>query len=425
LLRDDECWIITTAGATRCFAPLLAGGPVPVTVVDGQDEGRRAAVLALLDEWQDLRERAGNLSRMNCPRSFLCRLEAEVQGNAIQPFVLLQRRAGSLAVLMVGEVGLEPRPIKVGPLQVRGPRLNTLRIGDAGVVHDDRHPVIEEALAQLAALLDSGAVDVVEMLALTRGTTVHEHLCAREAPSRYRYRYPQVRWQTRLLDPQTGQRLQHHSAKTRQGFRWRSNKLDKAFGGDVRVDVVTDGSQVDGYMDEASAITAQSYQAALGIGLRADDAAMRGYLHQMAGRGELRSFVLRAQGRAIAYVQGDLQGGLKGGDYHVWSTSYLGEFRQLSPGIVLIHRALERLASDGVHRVHWGYGDAVYKREFGSDLLDLDGWHFCAPRARPRLALALQAAAAAAEARLRGLAGSGVVERLRRAWRRRLQRPVQ
>jgi hypothetical protein len=57
LLRDDECWVITTAGATRCFAPLLAGGPVPVTVVDGQDEGRRAAVLALLDEWQDLRER--------------------------------------------------------------------------------------------------------------------------------------------------------------------------------------------------------------------------------------------------------------------------------------------------------------------------------------------------------------------------------
>lgn len=420
LLRDDECWVITTAGAARCFAPLLGDGPVPVAVVHAKDEERREAVLSLLDQWQALRQRTRNLSRMNCPRAFLARLQADPAGQAMQPFALLHRREGSLAALLVGEVGPEQRPVKIGPLQLRGPRLTTLRIGEAGVVHDERHPVIDEALAQLAALLGSGAVDVVEMLDLTRETTVHQHLCARDAPSPYRYRYPQVRWQTRLLDPQTGQRLQHHGAKTRYNLRWRSNKLDKAFGGDVQVDVVSEGSQVDAYIAEASAITAQSYQAALGIGLRADDAPMRDCLHQLAGRGELRSFLLRAQGRAIAYLQGDLQAG----DYHVWSTSYLGEFRQLSPGIVLIHRVLDKLAGDGVQRVHWGYGDAVYKREFGSDLLDVDGWHFSAPRAWPRLVLALQAGAAAIEARLRGLAGSGVVERVRRAWRRRLQGPA-
>lgn len=108
------------------------------------------------------------------------------------------------------------------------------------------------------------------------------------------------RWRTQILEPATGQRLKHHSSKTRSEFKRRDKKFVEAFGGDVQVEKITTASQVPGFIREASAIVDQSYHAGLGIGIRADDEPMRNYLLELADEGTLRAYILRAGGRAIA-----------------------------------------------------------------------------------------------------------------------------
>lgn len=418
MLHQSACLVIAPAAGLRDLAGFESSEGLAVSQVDADIPEHWPLVAERLDEWDRFRRAIGHVSRMNSPRSFEGALRAS-RGGPMHPFAMLLHRDGELVAVITGVVLRERRALRLGPVALRPLRLSTMRVADAGVMHAPSGAGLDEVVAVLRSLLAGGSIDIAEVWAVVQGVPLHQVLSGGAAPSPYVLRRPECRWLTRVTDPQTGERLLHHSSKTRANIRRRSGKLDKAFDGDVQMEIVSRPDQVDAFFDEAATITADSYQAALGIGVRAGDQAMRAYMHEMAERGELRAYLLRARGRAIAYVQGDVQVR----EYGVWWTAYLDEFRHLSPGVALIHRMIESMAAEGMHQIEWGFGDADYKRDlFGSDRLEIEHLHFGAARWRPRLVLALEALLMRLESRLRSSAGKDLVDRGRRLWREKLRR---
>jgi hypothetical protein len=418
MLHHSTCLVVTTGTGLRRLCAFEGSGGLAVSRVDADIPENWPLVVEQLDEWDRFRHAVGPVSRMNSPRTFEGALRAS-RGAAMQPFVMLLRRGPVLVAVVTGGILQERRALRLGPLALRPLRLATMRVVDAGVMHGPGDAGLDEIVSALRGLLRDGAIDLAEVWAAVQGGPLHRALSGPGGPGPHLLRRAECRWLTRVTDPQTGQRLLHHSSKTRANIRRRSARLDKAFEGDVQMEIVSRPDQVDAFFDEAARITARSYQAALGIGVRAGDEAMRAYMHEMAGRGELRAYLLRAQGRAIAYVQGNVQGR----EFGVWWTAYRDDFRQLSPGVALIHRMLESMAAEGLHQVEWGYGDADYKRDlFGSDRVELEHLFFGAPRWRPRLVLALEALLLRLERRLRAWAGKDLLDRGRQLWRQKLRR---
>lgn len=80
-----------------------------------------------------------------------------------------------------------------------------------------------------------------------------------------------------------------------------------------------------------------------------------------ANDGACRLFALRAEGRTVAV----LFGLRTGGDFIMLRVAADEAYARLSPARLLIVRAMERLAADGVHNVDFGLGDYPYKRRLG------------------------------------------------------------
>ena len=99
-------------------------------------------------------------------------------------------------------------------------------------------------------------------------------------------------------------------------------------------------------------------------------------------------------------------------------------FSHLSIGTYLQMRVIEDLCADPtVHTLDYGFGDAEYKRRFGTDSWEESNLLVFAPRPRA-LAINLwrSAVLAAVGATRTALTRAGVLDRIKQGWRRRLAR---
>jgi CelD/BcsL family acetyltransferase involved in cellulose biosynthesis len=131
-------------------------------------------------------------------------------------------------------------------------------------------------------------------------------------------------------------------------------------------------------------------------------------------------YVLYLDGEAIAFWPGSAHGGT----FHIGTPGYDPAYADYRIGTYLQMRMFEDLIADpDVRVVDYGQGDAEYKRRFGSESWDEADMHVFAPTPR---ALAINATRtailAAAEGARAALRRAGVLERIKRGWRRRLAR---
>ncbi|NJO15761.1 MAG: GNAT family N-acetyltransferase [Thioploca sp.] len=188
-----------------------------------------------------------------------------------------------------------------------------------------------------------------------------------------------------MIDPETGQRLQHYSARTRHNFKRQDKVLAKHFQGDVAVKLIVSAEELDYFIREASRIVEQSYQKVIGIGVRANDEEQRTYLYKLAEEGILRAYLLVTKGEAIAYVLGTIQSGIFG----AWSTSYLSAYSKLSPGTILLRRVMDLLVDEGALLFDFGAGESDYKRILGSHQINEADLKLYARRIQPTITYAL------------------------------------
>jgi len=250
-----------------------------------------------------------------------------------------------------------------GPYRVKNLKLKTLEVDYQAFVYEQDTDV--STIFDIISAVLKANLDLVILRNIPKDTQFLSDFksveCSVKSVRRLHKRYKAV-----LYDSENNELQRYCSSKTLKKLRYRSRKLDKYFDGDVRVDVITKPDEIPDFIEHAGKIVEQTYQHALGIGIRRNDKALAGYLRQLSEKRVLRGYVLYARNEAIAYMVGDFISNR----YSLWATSYLPEYADLSPGTVLIYHAIQDLIENGCHVFDFGVGDSRYKRIFSNSVLE-------------------------------------------------------
>jgi hypothetical protein len=138
-------------------------------------------------------------------------------------------------------------------------------------------------------------------------------------------------------------------------------RLENICTGGVRIVCYRDHSDLECLFRDAEKIAKKTYQRGLGVGF-ADNPIIRKRLELGAEKGWLRAFVLYVGEIPCSFWIGMLYHGTFVSEY----MGYDPEYRQYSPGIVLIIRVIEGFCNDtngdNVEELDFGIGHAEYKR---------------------------------------------------------------
>ncbi len=298
------------------------------------------------------------------------------------------------------------------------PALDCLTIPETGIVTDGSDAALFGVTRHLRALLAEGGVRRIELRNLVRDGPVHAAIL-RDLGRRFRIlARDQVRYCRLLGELGDAGSLHQNSAKTRQGLRRKQRKLADQFDGRLEFERIDQPEMTDAFIAAAAGISAQTYQAAIDVGIR-DTGGMRAFARELAEDRTFRGYLIRGGGRPIAYVAGDLECGT----FQLWATSFLPDWGKYSPGIVLLNQVFDDLTAEGAHCFDFGHGEAAYKRLLSNTERTEVDLALYGPGAVAGAAHAIHRATTGLRDTARGIAaGSGRLDQLRRLWHEHLRR---
>lgn len=309
-------------------------------------------------------------------------------------------------------------PARLGTKVVMKPRVRSLTATYGGFMGTVDEATAPRFLDALFSSVEPGEVDVVRLRMLRTGSPVHTAAVA-GAPLLRRQRFARrmVHWQARVpgsLD----EYLAGRSKRRRETVRRYSNRLERAYGEDARVEVFRSRDGIDRLVADSSLVHHETYQHVLGVGF-SDRQVQRKLIELSMDRGWFHGYVLYLRDAPAAFWHGTAYKGVFG----IGATGFDPAFADDRPGTYLLMRMIGDLCADeSVETLDFGFGDAEYKRHFGDESWTEEDVVVFEPRVRP---VALNAAETALHGATRAARGTveraGGLSRLRRLQRTRLQ----
>lgn len=170
-------------------------------------------------------------------------------------------------------------------------------------------------------------------------------------------------WHVITLGASFEEYLQTKSAKTRSTLRRKVRLFEQT--GAVWLERYTRPDEVPEFVNGISRISPKTWQhRLLGMEYSNDDLTQRKY-QDLAGRGLLRSYLLRRDDRPCAFVIGYQYRDM----YYYADVGFDPDLAEFSPGTVLLFLMLEDLHENNRPALlNFGIGDASYKQRFGTDV---------------------------------------------------------
>ncbi|MDM8007793.1 MAG: GNAT family N-acetyltransferase [Phycisphaerae bacterium] len=308
----------------------------------------------------------------------------------------------------------KPLRIPCGYVGIATPSMRWLEVVYGGLLSDGSESGRRAIVSHLEQLIHTGEVDAV----LVNGVRPEDQLLSQLTEVAWCCERSDRHWVTRLEMGSFDRTMEFHSGKHRKKLRRYDRVLQQAFAGDVSLHSFSEVDDVQRFLVLASEVSAQSYLGAMGAGV-ADNALWRSIITLEAQRGRMLSYVLLTGGRPIAYQNGVLYGDT----YYCDERAYVLKYGGLRPGTVLAVRMLKDLCSRPVHWIDYGFGDAEYKRIYGTNSWEETRLYMYAPRVRPLLVFATQRAGSVLSRWATSATKTfGVFERVRRTWRAKMVR---
>lgn len=205
------------------------------------------------------------------------------------------------------------------------------------------------------------------------------------------------------------------SAKTRSSLKRKRRKLVELADGVLDMEEFRTPSEVERFFAEAMPLSRRTYQSRLlDAGLPESDAARSAAL-ELAAQDQLRAFLLRIKGNAIAYLYLPI----KDATLIYAFLGYDPDFAQYSPGTVLQLQALERLFAEERYRYFdFTEGEGAHKALFGTDWVEACSFFLLRASFANRMLLASLDVFDGLVAKAKDLAArSGALARVRRVLR--------
>lgn len=339
--------------------------------------------------------------------------------SVVRPHVVVAERDGQPAALLVGRLETVRLPCHVGYKELRLPALRAITVVYGGLLGNPPGEVVSELLASLRASLASGEADVVVFRELRVGSPLHRLVSETSGVLRSRASRRSVHRELALPDSPEAF-VRSLSKSTRDGVKRYRRKLERELGERLDVRVYSSPDELEDVIAALDAVAARSWQRGLGSGFR-DDEGHRDRTVLALRRGWFRACVVSVDGEPIAFWQGmgtggRLISGIPGFD---------PEYSELRVGTYALVRLVESLATDADFAVlDFGFGDAEYKRRFGTASWEEESLALFARRPKPLSIGLLRAGIRSTNDAARSVLGKArLTGRLRNAWRRRLGPP--
>jgi CelD/BcsL family acetyltransferase involved in cellulose biosynthesis len=329
----------------------------------------------------------------------------------VRPHVLVVERQGVVEGIVVARIVHATLPCKLGHATVYSPTVRAVCVVREGWLGRADAYSAEVIMDELMAALDRREGDVVLFRQLEHDSVLHRAALARStfATRRQHVARTNVRWVAELK-PTLDEYLATVSLSTRKGVRRTSSRLERLYGDRLSIDVFG-GGDLDAFLAEVEAVASRTYQRRIGVGYLGNQRQLE-RMRLLAERGWFRGYILRLDGRPVAFELGELYGCR----FRSIAGAYDPEYGHERVGAYLLLKVFEGLGADVDATVFdFGFGDADYKAKLSQRRFEEGDFVVYARRPRPIwIKLARTAMLELTTAVTRGLARLALLERLKR-----------
>jgi hypothetical protein len=340
----------------------------------------------------------------------------------LRPHVLVLYRDDLPVAMLVGRIVQSEIEARLGYARLFKTRARTLTFIYGGQVGDLSTENSQILVLEIVRSLQEGESDVAAFRFLRTDSPLYR--LARHSTtllSRDYFPTAQSHRSTKLRDGAEGF-YRNLSPKVRKNLKWQAKKLLQDFANDVSIRCFREPTQVDHMIEDVERVAQKTYQRGLGVGF-VDDPKMRKRLQLEAEKGWLRAYILYVAENPCAFWIGSLFG-------ETFHSSFLGydpAYAKHSPGMYLITKTIEGLASENgsghAAQIDWGLGDAQYKEVLGDCEWKESTLHIFAPTLRGFRLSAVRACTAFAEGTLKaGFERLGLLQKVKKIWRDRARK---
>jgi len=315
---------------------------------------------------------------------------AEHQENMIQPCIILLKHYGRLRAMVIGLIEKLRIKCAIGYKALFNPSVCGLSVVYGGILGERTSDVYDAMIEKFMDMLARSEIDVVILNHIAMDSLIYKH--AMKMPNifcRDHFHRSDLHW-SMTIPQDVDQLYRSFTPKTRNTLRRKNRKLEKEFGDELKIVNYRGRDDVPHAVSAASRISQHTYQAGLGVGI-VDDPQTREILDVSARHGWFRMSILYIKDEPCAFQLG-LQ---YGQTYFLEQLGFLPKHTRWNVGTVLFNNILEDLCRDpSVERFNFGFGDAQYKKSYGSECWPEASVCIFAPRAYPLLVNALKSSTA-------------------------------
>jgi hypothetical protein len=288
------------------------------------------------------------------------RLINSTRHNVLKPYLMLAERDGNPAALVVGRFVFQKFKCHLGYKTISLGHVRELTIIYGGVLGCQEPQCAEAVFDELSEVLRRREADLVCLTHLRTDSDLFE-LASRR---------PGVLRRDHVLSPQRHWRMalggtfeevySGLSRSFRQQLRRKTRNFEKSFEGAITVRCFQSTNDLSQMSEDVEVVARKTYQRGLQAGFIDNDENRKRVMLE-AQKNWLRMYVLYLKGKPCAYWWGTRYCEM----FHSCALGFDPAYREHSPGIYLLTKALESLCKEGIAGIDFGLGDAQYKQCFG------------------------------------------------------------
>jgi len=365
-------------------------------------------------DWLSLIEKSGERNMYVDP-DFFKHLFHSRAGEAVPNIILFKQNELPVAIV-IGWTKKIKIPLRLGYFKLHTPFLSCFEIEIGGLLTNGEENSKSVIDSYLSSLLKRKETELLLVDHLYSSNKLWEEIINGLSIKRNPVFKLGITWYAKIKDNETGEKIKLFSSKTASKFRRKARRLKEYFNQELDIVTLDKPGQIDRFLINADMIGKKSYQYALDVGVKNNDF-WKEMLSAFARLGYFKGYLLMNNEKPIAYILGVQYKNI----FYQYATAYNDEYKRYSLGEYLRLKVLEQLDNQEIYYVDYGYGDAAYKRMFGTDSLKEATFRIYGFSFNARLSKFLdKLTTALSENILSILEKAGIVDKIKKLWRRRL-----
>jgi hypothetical protein len=339
------------------------------------------------------------------------------RGEVLRPHVIVLKRNGIVRSILAGRLERKEFDAELGYKKIRLASVRCLTLIHGGLLGEESEDCVADLVESVRKSLRSGEADVAWFYGLDVNSAFYRVARRVGGFTTHDYFPGQIqRWKLRL-PPTYDELYRKLSCNTKHNLKRYSKRLRDTFGEELTIKSFHDLRDLDWVLEDTEVVAAKSYHRGLGVGFICNEETRR-TMTLAAKEGWLRAYVLYIANKPCAFWNGILYGRT----FFTSTTGYDPDLRDYRPGTFLLQTMLRDLCSEKVaDEVDFGFGDAQYKRDWCEQEQVQASFFVFAPSFKGVYVNCLRTPLiGAANGTRKILSRTGVLQKLKRAWRDRL-----